>query len=125
MRLFCEFCTHYFSQLLIRSENGAIGHHIAHSILNKIDSIIFTSEYNQLNGNLKSHFLKSRYFEESDAYDSSKSVHDNTMILNNPKRAEIYKTWRKRYAHNITGRNRLWDLYLHVSLVYRDIRDRL
>lgn len=92
-----------------------MGHRIAHAILDKIDAIILSSEYNRLNGYLKTHFLKSRYFAEGPEVDSTKSYYENNMLIQNPDKEQKWQTWRKRYAHKVTGRNRLLSLYTHVS----------
>lgn len=81
-----------------------------------MDAIILSGEYNQLNPNLKTHFLKSRYFIESSRIDSTESYQHNNMLLNNPANARFWQEWRKRYAHKITARNRLVSLYTQVCL---------
>lgn len=91
-----------------------LGLQIAHSILYKIDAILFATDYNALSPVAKSRWIKDCYFEESADYTVADGRNVNIPLLNNPERKMKYESWRKKLQHSTTARNRLLSLYMFV-----------
>lgn len=109
-------------QLLSKSEHALLGHQITHSILDKIDAILFATDYNNLGPNAKTRWIRTRFFEESKHFDAALAYNVNITRLNNPEHKKHYDQWRKTLQHSTTGRNRLLNLYKFVSpFVYQPI----
>lgn len=104
-----------WSQLLGKSEKVLLGHRIAHHVFDKIDAILFAIDYNLLPRDAKTRFIKTQYFIESPLFDEKDGYDVNNNWLNGSRGGPAYGTWRKKFQHETTGRNRLLNLYLFVS----------
>ncbi|KZP34317.1 hypothetical protein FIBSPDRAFT_971191 [Athelia psychrophila] len=102
-------------QLLSGSENTLLGHQIAHGILDKINAILFATDYNSLSPTTKKRWVKEHYFEWSKSYNAADGYKDNANRFNNGKTAAEYKKWRRTFSYSTTARNRLLTLYKYVG----------
>lgn len=102
-------------QLLAQSENAVLGHQIANGVLDKIDAILFATDYNALSVVTKTRWIKERYLEWSDYYNTADGYNVNITRQNNNKRKAEYDKWRKTFQYTTTARNRLLILYTFVS----------
>lgn len=100
-------------QILQQSATRRVGETIVHSVLDKIDALYFSRDYNLLSHADKTIWMRKRYFEYA-GFDLGQPYADNITLIETSHRAD-FTTWRRDFGDKTTARNRLLDMYTFVS----------
>lgn len=102
-------------QIILKYERGSTGHRIASSIFEKIDTIRFAYDFNELTQREKSDWLKSAFIlEDFEAFEDL-GENEAAALLNKDKTA--FDQWKKKMSNTTTARNRMLELFLTVSFL--------